>query len=232
MTQPPAREPWPPAATPPPPPGPAPAGPGIPHQPGPGAVPLWDPAAPGYGPPGRYHFTPPPPPLSPAGQPLASFADRLLAHLIDGAVFTVVGMLLAIPAFIFFFLKIQSDLQVQPDGTLAEPDFVGLFGPLLLIELGLVVAMLVVAYVYYVELMFRSGQTLGKRVMKIKVVPLSPAASLDRAGAARRYLVQFVAAMFVPGASYVDGLWQLWDKPYQQCLHDKFARTVVVKVPG
>jgi hypothetical protein len=28
----------------------------------------------------------------------------------------------------------------------------------------------------------------------------------------------------------VDGLWQLWDKPFQQCLHDKAAGTVVVKL--
>jgi len=28
----------------------------------------------------------------------------------------------------------------------------------------------------------------------------------------------------------VDGLWQLWDKPFQQCLHDKAAGTVGVKL--
>jgi hypothetical protein len=33
-----------------------------------------------------------------------------------------------------------------------------------------------------------------------------------------------------PLAGFGDGLWQLWDKPWQQCLHDKFAGTVVVKV--
>jgi hypothetical protein len=36
----------------------------------------------------------------------------------------------------------------------------------------------------------------------------------------------------VPFLSYLDGLWQLWDKPYLQCLHYKFAQTVVVKVPA
>ncbi|MEU3454082.1 hypothetical protein ABZ671_10820 [Micromonospora sp. NPDC006766] len=39
---------------------------------------------------------------------------------------------------------------------------------------------------------------------------------------------------YVPPAQYTpppyDGFWQLWDKPWQQCLHDKFAGTVVVKV--
>ena len=66
--------------------------------------------------------------------------------------------------------------------------------------------------------------------MKIKVVPLAPGATLTRGMAAKRYLVEFPGGIFVPFFSYVDGLWQLWDKPYQQTLHDKFAQTVVVKV--
>jgi hypothetical protein len=45
-----------------------------------------------------------------------------------------------------------------------------------------------------------------------------------------RYLIEFVAATFVPFLPYLDGLWQLWDKPYQQTLHDKAAKTVVIKV--
>ncbi len=53
---------------------------------------------------------------------------------------------------------------------------------------------------------------------------------LTRGMAAKRYLVENVAGMLVPFLVYLDGLWQLWDKPYQQTLHDKFARTVVVKV--
>ena len=80
--------------------------------------------------------------------------------------------------------------------------------------------------------MHRTGQTVGKKVMKLRVVPIDPSATLTRGMAGRRYLVQFVAGSFVPFLSYLDGLWQLWDKPYQQCLHDKVAETVVVKVPG
>jgi len=46
----------------------------------------------------------------------------------------------------------------------------------------------------------------------------------------KRYLVQHVATFFVPGLNWIDGLWQLWDKPYRQCLHDKFAETLVIKL--
>jgi hypothetical protein len=46
----------------------------------------------------------------------------------------------------------------------------------------------------------------------------------------RRYLVQFVARLLRPVLQLPRRLWQLWDKPYQQTLHDKAAQTVVVKV--
>jgi uncharacterized RDD family membrane protein YckC len=174
---------------------------------------------------------PPPPPASPAGQPLASFGDRFLAYLIDYAVFFGIGLVLAVPAVLILVLTIAPDLfEVRPDGTPVEPDFLDLFVPLLLIEAGLIVVLLLVSYVYYVEMLFRGGQTLGKRAMKIKIVPVDPDTRLTRGSAAKRWLGGYVAASFLPGFIYVDGLWQLWDKPYQQCLHDKFASTVVVKV--
>ncbi|MFC0533516.1 RDD family protein [Phytohabitans kaempferiae] len=176
---------------------------------------------------------PPPPALSPAGQPLASFTDRLLAYLIDYAVFVAFGLLLGVPALLIFFLVVAPDLfQIQPDGTPVELGFLDFLLPLLLIEAGFMVALVIASYVYYVEMLFRTGQTLGKRAMKIKIVPLAPDAELSRGSAAKRWLVGFVGAYFVAGFQYVDGFWQLWDKPYQQCLHDKFAATVVVKVPA
>jgi uncharacterized RDD family membrane protein YckC len=176
---------------------------------------------------------PPPPALSPTGQPLASFGDRFLAYLIDYAVFFGVALVVTLPAFLIFFFAVAPDFfETQPDGTPVEPSFVEFLLPLLLIEVGIVVVLLLVSYVYYVEILLRSGQTLGKRAMKIKVVPLDPRAKLTRGMAAKRWLAGYVAASFLPGFIYVDGLWQLWDKPYQQCLHDKFAATVVVKVPA
>jgi uncharacterized RDD family membrane protein YckC len=175
------------------------------------------------------YFVPPPPPVSPGGQPLASFADRLLAYLVDTAVLLGVLMVIAIPAFfILFFVLLWPDTSA---GT-TEPDPWAVFVLVLLFELGILVLSLIFTYIYYVEMMFRTGQTLGKKVMKIRIVPLDPAATLDRAMAAKRYLAQHVAGAFIPFYTYLDGLWQLWDKPFQQCLHDKFADTVVVKVPA
>jgi uncharacterized RDD family membrane protein YckC len=187
-----------------------------------------------YHPPGYpTSWRPPPPaPTAPNGQRLASFSDRLLAYLIDAGVLVGAVLVLAIPVFIFFFVAVTPDLfEFEPDGTAADPDFFEFFVPFLLLEAAIVAISMVVSYVYYVEMLFRSGQTLGKKAMKIKIVPLDPAATLTRRVAAKRWLVAYLAAAFVPGLNYLDGLWQLWDKPYQQCLHDKFARTVVVKVP-
>ncbi|MGC5331355.1 RDD family protein [Micromonospora sp. DT62] len=240
MTQPPTY-PTPPAGGPPPaaggfapPSGPSSQGYAVPpqHAPFPGQVPPpgWAPPPPGWAGPPR-----PAPALGPGGQPLASFGDRLLAALIDGALSTAVAMVLFLPPFLLLFWNMMDDLtRTNPDGTLADPDpasfLTDFMLPILLLELGLMVIMLGLYWLYHVEYMKRTGQTYGKRVMKLRVVPLDPAATLDRRMAGKRYAVQYVAAMFLPGLSYLDGLWQLWDKPWQQCLHDKFAGTVVVKV--
>ena len=66
--------------------------------------------------------------------------------------------------------------------------------------------------------------------MKIKIIPLDPTEQLTRGMLAKRFLVEHVATLFIPAFNWIDGLWQLWDKPYQQCLHDKFAKTVVIKL--
>ncbi|WP_088996365.1 RDD family protein [Micromonospora echinaurantiaca] len=210
-----------------PPAGPTPQGYAVPPQftpachPPPGWVP----------PPGPVGPPRPAPTLTPAGQPLASFTDRLLAALVDAAVFYGVGLVLAVPALIIFFAVVLPDLvRIAPDGSVAQPDLWRDFlVPFLWMELAIVAISFVVAYVYYVEMMFRTGQTYGKKVMKLRVVPLDPDRSLDRRAAVRRFLVQQVGGL-VPGLGYLDGLWQLWDKPWQQCLHDRFAGTVVVKV--
>lgn len=226
------------------------------HAPGPSAQPgAWEPEWPATPPPG-HHFAPggqpfppgghhfpsggqpfPPggyvvrpgyglPAVSPSGAPLASFGDRLLAYLIDAAVFMGIGVVLAIPLVVVLFAVLEPDFA-DPDGV----TFADTLLLVLLLEAIVLVIVAVISYFYYVELMRRQGQTLGKRVMKLRVVPLDPTVALDRGHCVRRWLIQFGAGSVVPFFSYLDGFWQLWDKPYQQCLHDKWARTVVVKAP-
>ncbi|QKW16579.1 RDD family protein [Verrucosispora sp. NA02020] len=222
------------------PPGHSPPGhpppPGWPGPPGP----QQPPGAGWAGPPGQQQpgWAPgvAPPVLGPGGQPLAGFGERLAAYMIDSLVAGVVLMVLFVPAFVFIWLRMFSAMtRTNPDGTLAEPDpgtvFTEFLLPLLLLQVGLFVVMFALYWVYHVEYLIRNGgQSVGKRVMNLRVVMLDPTHGLDRRAAGKRYLVQFVGGSLVPGGSYLDGLWQLWDKPWQQCLHDKFAGTVVVKV--
>jgi uncharacterized RDD family membrane protein YckC len=154
-----------------------------------------------------------------------------LAYLIDSAVLLVAALVLLAPFAVIILIRFFDRFDSGPDGG-PEPGAVKEYLiSLLLLELGAIVVGLALRYVYDVEMFFRTGQTLGKKIMKLRVVPLDPEATLTRRHAVRRWLVT-QGAGFAPGLSYVDGLWQLWDKPYQQCLHDKWAKTVVVKVPA
>jgi uncharacterized RDD family membrane protein YckC len=189
----------------------------------------------GYAPP-----PPPPPPVSPSGQRLAEFGDRFLAFLIDYAILGVVGFVLVIPVIIYQF-SIMTDLVTEldrrypagsppPDPGVFFGDMFSAMAPLLGVYAILFVLIMIIRYIYQVEMMFHTGQTIGKRVMKLQVVPLEPGVPLTRGMATKRWLVESVAAAFVPFLVYLDGLWQLWDKPYRQCLHDKAARTTVIKL--
>jgi uncharacterized RDD family membrane protein YckC len=194
---------------------PHPYGPGPSYGPGP------------YGPPQQYGWRPPPMPLAPDGRPLADFGTRLLAHLIDGAILSAIALVVFLPV---AFLVFRAFIPDFADPPAEDASGMGFLVPLLLLELGFILAVLAGYYIYFVEMMFRTGQTTGKKLMKIRVIPIEPGATLTRGMAAKRYLIEFPTAMVVPFFVYLDGLWQLWDKPYQQTLHDKVAKTVVIKV--
>ncbi len=178
----------------------------------------------------------PPKPTAPDGRPLAEFSDRLLAFLIDAAVFFVVSLILIVPAFIGIYVVLSGTIgkiQYDADGNaINEPSVAAVVLPLLAIYGGVLILAVLFSYLYEVEhALRRQGTTWGKRVMKIKIVPLADStAPVTRAMLFKRWLVWYVLSAFVPFFRWIDGLWQLWDQPYKQCLHDKWAATVVVKV--
>lgn len=192
---------------------------------------------PGYPP---YQYPPHPQflPLAPNGLPLADFGQRLLAYLLDSLIVGLVGTVLVIPLYLWWILAILTRMEAaaQPPAPGVADPALAWVGELLLLTVGLFAAVLVVTmlltYLYHVEMMFRSGRTLGKRVMKLQVVPVAAGANLTRRHAVRRWVVQWGGGTFIPFFSYLDGLWQLWDKPLRQCLHDKLAQTVVIRLPG
>jgi uncharacterized RDD family membrane protein YckC len=177
----------------------------------------------------------PSPAVSPSGAPLADFLERLAAFVIDRVIITAIALVLITPVVIASLPWLSRAIEDLERANAGDDSTAGrAIGEFILFACGLNALIfgvaLAVAYVYEVEAMFRSGQTVGKRIMKIRVVPLDPTSALTRGMAARRYLVGNVATVLVPFFSYVDGLWQLWDRPYRQCLHDKFAQTTVVKL--
>jgi uncharacterized RDD family membrane protein YckC len=178
-------------------------------------------------PPGGYQVPPqygqPPPayftPTAPDGRPLADAGKRLLARLLDGlfsflaiAVGGVVVVLLLWVVSVIF----GDDSVVLPIAA----------------AVGLTALFLGVLYGYEVELPYRwNGQTPGKRIMKIAIAPLDPGTRLRRGQLTYRMLItQLFNLLGSCMVGYLDPLWCLWDKPYQQCLHDKGPRTVVVRV--
>lgn len=175
-------------------------------------------------------------PRAPNGMPLAGFGERLGAYLLDALVLAGVGLVLAIPTFIAMFAVIAgavSTIETDPvTGQVTNEPNPGLFfGPVLLIEFGFLLLVLAAGYVYHVEMFGKTGVTVGKRVMKLRLIRTdNPAAPITRGILAKRWATQSLVGAVVPFFSWIDGLWQLWDKPYQQCLHDKAAATVVVKV--
>jgi uncharacterized RDD family membrane protein YckC len=198
-------------------------------------------------PPGQWQpppaYRPLPPALAPNGQPLAPFFDRFLAILIDYAIYIAVSLLWSVPFMIWWFFQISEWMNefsraYDPADPYAQPpvlefgDFLQLYLPMLYFALASTALGVIYTYIYWVEYQYRKGgQTFGKRSLKIRVIPADPgAAPLDRRAYVRRWAVQCLVGIVVPLFSLLDGLWQLWDKPLQQCLHDKAAKTVVVKV--
>lgn len=166
----------------------------------------------GYGQPG------PPPGVAPSGQPLAQPTDRLIARIIDAVLITVVTIVL------IGLLVGVGIAATQGDSGLAE---------VAITVLAIMIYPLIFGahYLYEVEYAKRTGQTFGKKMMKIAVVPLNPHQPLARGILAKRWLVT-LGCGFVPGLGLLDALWCLWDEPLKQCLHDKWPQTVVVKLPG
>ncbi len=171
--------------------------------------------------------TPPPLPIhNPYAAPLARVDDdaagdlvladrgvRFVAAIIDGLVVAVLGVAAAIviPA-------------LQPAGG-GEPDPV-LLGVVLLLVVGGLIAVIVVNLLW----LHRYGQTIGKRVLKIKVMRSDGSrCALSRIVFARWLPISLLGAipLLGPALQLADSLFIFRDD--RRCLHDLIADTVVVR---
>jgi uncharacterized RDD family membrane protein YckC len=90
----------------------------------------------------------------------------------------------------------------------------------------------ILVYLVYEGLMLTtSGQTVGKKLMRIRVAMLKDGAVPAGSPGWFRAVV-YSLPMLVPCLGFlfwlVNVLFCTWDQPYHQCVHDKAARTVVV----
>jgi uncharacterized RDD family membrane protein YckC len=190
--------------------------------------------------PGPYAAYPPRPiPVAPGGVPLADAWARFVAYAIDSVLLMIANLIPIIAAVVVIFDRIRDaiqQIQESNQAVLNDPQAPTAWPSLWhLVQLELIVVAIAVpfallfSYLYFVEFSYRNGQTVGKKIMNIKVVRAADSGPVTKKIMRRRWLVLHVASLAAPYFSYADCLWLLWDKPLQQCLHDKCADTVVVK---
>ena len=161
--------------------------------------------------------------------PLASWGTRFAARLIDWAVLALVLVPLYIvilwPAITEFVDRLPRDPSVAID-----PDVVATFQTRVISQallLGVIAAVLQLAY--EIPQLAAYSRTLGMRVLGIRVRPLVEDRPMTWADSSIRTGVMVGGFVLAGGLwTLVDDLWPLWDKPWQQALHDKAAKTVVV----
>lgn len=200
---------------------------------------------PGYGgyqgdmQPGPYAQVHPGVPMGPRtedGVPLSPYGWRVLAYLIDTVVLSIVGGLLGVITGLSARIQEQMDAYmayiqeiVQTGQQLDFGRLLGFFSTPEQMVLNLLNALVFIAYSAW--FLHWRGATLGKMACGLRVVPNGR--GQHRGGLTwRESLIRPVATQvmdIVPLLSLVDLLFPLWDKR-KQALHDKIARTQVVKI--
>ena len=168
---------------------------------------------------------------------LAEWWQRLLARLVDDVILVILTSPIWVTALLPAFRHIERLAGQYPD--LSQPAaaqafnnglshlITGMLDTFLL--LGTAIGVVSFGYDWLQHGLW--GQTIGKRVMGTKVVTADTRSPISGQAACGRAAVYAL----VPAVPSVGGLfalvnesWLLWD-PRRQCLHDKAARTVVVK---
>ncbi|MFV2106359.1 RDD family protein [Micromonospora sp. LOL_015] len=195
------------------------------------------PAAP---PPGWAGYQLPPPEPRPQGMALAPLGARLAARLID------IGAVLLLNIFINGWFVWQYVVETWPTfseiwrrslandrSTEGLPQVTERASGLQMVIILLAAA---IWWAYEVPAVANTGQTLGKRLAGIKVVPVEPGGQLGFARSFRRWntlglptLLWICCVGFI--LQLIDCVYLLFDRPLRQALHDKSAQTVVVQLP-
>ena len=165
----------------------------------------------------------------------AEWWERFVARLIDGVVFGIASMI------------VSSILFIVLVPVFAFSAYQGMAGPVLFLAYlasWVVSGVLFAAYDYFLHA--RTGQTLGKMALRIRVVtvdgrPLSQQVLLRRAAAypgvfaligvlaGLSWSAGALGTLLAVGLTLADGIPVITDQRLHQALHDRFAGTVVIK---
>jgi len=143
--------------------------------------------------------------------PLADSGKRVLARIID---MILVAIVVGLVSWAFGFSRFTVDTDEMAFGDSFGREVVG--------------AVLYIAYDTY--LIAKSGQTLGKKLLNLRVANLDNGSTPSAQTALMRAAVLWLPFAFCCFCVWtaIAGGWSFFDKPYKQGLHDKAAKTVVV----
>ncbi len=165
-----------------------------------------------------YQPQPPPPGYgAPMGAAYASIGKRILAYIIDGF---IVG-LGTIPGFILMFVGVAlAASSTDSRGQLSDGAGAGALG-ILVFAYALIFLGVIALWLYNCYLLGKDGATIGKRLMKIKVLD----ATGQPLGFGKAFLREIIKQA-LGGVCFILLLWPLWDEQ-KQGLQDKVFGTHV-----
>jgi uncharacterized RDD family membrane protein YckC len=205
-------------------------------------------SAPPYGTSPHYGTPPPYAAPQPYGTPYPAYAPglpvgpepdlaerwrRLLGRLIDILVLTIVATPIALAVLSHSFSQYQRIVNRYPDLNTPAAQAAISHADGRLLGSWLVFACIVAVLSFFYDSIQHGlwGQTLGKRALGTRVVSADDRSKISggtAAGRAAMYALIPVIPLIGTLFSLLNGLWLTWDRR-RQALHDKAARTIVVK---
>lgn len=178
-------------------------------------------------------------PTTPDGVPLASWAQRLGAYVIDVLILSGLSLVLWIPflpTLVDSFKDFIDESERATENGAAQPSLYAQTD-LIWVFVAVTLLSLVLGLVWQVVWLRRRGATPGKLALGLRVRLRETPGQLSYGTILKRWLAQSGVGIFglVPFVgiltgiyNLLNGLWPLWDDK-NQALHDKFARTNVVR---
>ncbi|HIV58315.1 MAG TPA: RDD family protein [Candidatus Stackebrandtia faecavium] len=165
-----------------------------------------------------------------AGRELAHPGLRFVARIIDTIVVALLNVLVNGWFIYQYVLETAPTVRKVMADPSIDPTSVQFSDRAYRLQMLILLLAILLWFAYEVPSTVNSGQTLGKRIMGIKVDPIF--ADKLRYGTimSRWSLLMLPLACFPVGIALalVDCGWCLRDRPFKQCLHDKTPGTIVV----